>query len=139
MTMANLLNQVETIYNVAKETAKTSITAGFGVYGTIVDEANKSSDKATAMFESLVERGTKVEPELKEQFSSLLSKKVSLETIETKAQQITGRFSSAQSNKLTEVEGKIDALTAMINDLKVEPAKPKKIAKSTEKVAEIVE
>ncbi|MFT5677329.1 MAG: hypothetical protein ACI808_003281, partial [Paraglaciecola sp.] len=64
--MANLLNQVESIYNIAKETAKTSITAGFGVYGTIIDEAQKSSNKATEMFESLVERGTQVEPQVKE-------------------------------------------------------------------------
>ncbi len=127
--MAALLNQVETIYNVAKNTAKTSITAGFGVYGTLVEEAQKTSDKATALFESLVERGTQVEPQLKEQVSSLFSTKLSLDTIETKAQKITGRFTGTQSQKLDEVEEKIDHLAEMINDLKAAPAKPKKVTK----------
>lgn len=129
--MANLLNQVETIYNVAKETAKTSITAGFGVYGTIVDEAAKSSDKATQLFESLVERGTKVEPQVKEQVSTLLSKKISLETIETKAQNITSRFTGVQGQKLNEVETKIDLLAQMISELKTEPTKAQKVVKAT--------
>ena len=131
--MANLLNQVETIYNVAKETAKTSITAGFGVYGTIVDEASKSSDKATQLFESLVERGTQVEPQVKEQVSALLGKKISLESIETKAQSITGRFTSAQGQKLNEVESKIDLLATMISELKTEPAKVQKVVKAPAK------
>ncbi|GIC79420.1 hypothetical protein [Moritella sp. F3] len=128
--MANLLNQVETIYNVAKETAKTSITAGFGVYGTIVDEASKSSDKATQLFESLVERGTQVEPQVKEQVSALLGKKISLETIETKAQSITSRFTGVQGQKLNEVESKIDLLAQMISELKTEPAKVQKVVKA---------
>ncbi|QUM76202.1 hypothetical protein HWV00_08195 [Moritella sp. 24] len=128
--MANLLNQVETIYNVAKETAKTSITAGFGVYGTIVDEATKSSDKATQLFESLVERGAQVEPQVKEQVSSLFSKKISLDSIETKAQSITGRFTGVQGQKLNEVESKIDLLAQMISELKTEPAKVQKVVKS---------
>ena len=128
--MANLLNQVETIYNVAKETAKTSITAGFGVYGTIVDEASKSSDKATQLFESLVERGTQVEPQVKEQVSALLGKKISLESIETKAQSITGRFTGVQGQKLNEVESKIDLLATMISELKTEPAKVQKVVKA---------
>ncbi|QFI37159.1 phasin family protein [Moritella marina ATCC 15381] len=128
--MANLLNQVETIYNVAKETAKTSVTAGFGVYGTIVDEASKSSDKATQLFESLVERGTQVEPQVKEQVSALLGKKISLETIETKAQSITSRFTGVQGQKLNEVESKIDLLAQMISELKTEPAKVQKVVKA---------
>ena len=135
--MANLLNQVETIYNVAKETAKTSITAGFGVYGTIIDEASKSSDKATGLFESLVERGTQVEPQLKEQVAGIFGKKISLESIESKAQKFTGRFGSEQSSKLDEVEGKIDTLTQMINDLKVEPAKVKKVTKAAKEVESV--
>ncbi|WP_017219588.1 hypothetical protein [Moritella dasanensis] len=128
--MANLLNQVETIYNVAKETAKTSITAGFGVYGTIIDEASKSSDKATQLFESLVERGTQVEPQVKEQVSALLGKKISLESIEAKAQSITSRFTGAQGQKLNEVESKIDLLATMISELKTEPAKVQKVLKA---------
>jgi hypothetical protein len=128
--MANLLNQVETIYNVAKETAKTSITAGFGVYGTIVDEAAKSSDKVTQLFESLVERGTQVEPQIKEQFSALFSKNISLESIESKAQSITGRFTGIQGQKLNEVESKIDLLAEMISELKTEPTKVQKVVKA---------
>ena len=131
--MANLLNQVETIYNVAKETAKTSITAGFGVYGTIIDEASKSSDKATQLFESLVERGTQVEPKVKEQVSALLGKKISLESIETKAQSITSRFTGVQGQKLNEVESKIDLLATMISELKTEPAKVQKVVKAPAK------
>ncbi|MDX2322276.1 MAG: hypothetical protein QNK26_16950 [Moritella sp.] len=131
--MANLLNQVETIYNVAKETAKTSITAGFGVYGTIIDEASKSSDKATQLFESLVERGAQVEPQVKEQVSALLGKRISLESIETKAQSITGRFTGVQGQKLNEVESKIDLLATMISELKTEPAKVQKVIKAPAK------
>ena len=129
--MANLLNQVETLYNVAKQTAKTSVTAGFGVYGTIVDEAAKSSDKATALFESLVERGNQVEPQVKEQVSALLGKKITLNSIEAKAQKFSSRFTGVQGKKLDEVESKIDHLAAMISELKTEPAKLKKVVKNT--------
>jgi polyhydroxyalkanoate synthesis regulator phasin len=131
--MSNLLNQAKTILTVAKDTAKTSVTAGFGVYGTILDEASKSSDKATQIFESLVERGTQVEPQVKEQVSALFSKKISLETIETKAQSITSRFTGDQGSKISEVEGKIDQLTAMIAELNtVSNAAPKKVVKAKE-------
>ena len=129
--MANLLNQVETLYNVAKQTAKTSVTAGFGVYGTIVDEAAKSSDKATALFESLVERGNQVEPQVKEQVSALLGKKITLNSIEAKAQKISSRFTGVQGKKLDEVESKIDHLATMISELKTEPSKLKKVIKNT--------
>jgi len=121
--MTNLLNQAKTICNVAKDTAKTSITAGFGVYGTIIDEASKSSDKATQLFESLVERGAQVEPKLKEQTSAILANKITLESIEAKAQNITSRFTGVKSQKLDEVEDKIDQLTAIISELKAKPAK----------------
>jgi hypothetical protein len=121
--MSNLLNQAQTILTVAKDTAKTSVTAGFGVYGTILDEASKSSDKATQLFESLVERGTQVEPKLKEKASGLFAKKISLDSIETKAQSITSRFTGVQGQQLNEVEAKIDQLTVMISELKAEPAK----------------
>jgi len=131
--MTNLLNQVETIYNVAKDTAKTSITAGFGVYGTIVDEASKSSDKATQLLESLVERGTQVEPQVKEQISAIFAKKITLESIETKTQSITSRFTGVQDQKLSEVESKIDLLTTMISELKAEPAKVQKVIKAPAK------
>jgi len=116
--MSNLLNQAKTICNVAKDTAKTSITAGFGVYGTIVDEASKSSDKATQLFESLVERGTQVEPKLKEKTSAIFAKKITLESIETKTQSITSRFTGVKGQQLSEVESKIDQLTAMVSELK---------------------
>jgi len=128
--MSNLLNQAKTILTVAKDTAKTSVTAGFGVYGTIVDEASKSSDKATQLFESLVERGTQVEPKLKEQTSAIFAKKITLDSVETKAQAITSRFTGDQDAKLSEVENKIDQLTAMINELNTTPKKVTK-AKAT--------
>ena len=128
--MSNLLDQAKTILTIAKDTAKKSVTAGFGVYGTIFDQASKSSDKATQLFESLVERGTQVEPQIKEQVSSLFSKKLSLESIETKAQSITGRFTGVQGQKLNEVESKIDLLAQMISELKTEPAKVQKVVKA---------
>jgi len=121
--MSNLLDQAKTILTVAKDTAKTSVTAGFGVYGTIVDEASKSSDKATQLFESLVERGTQVEPKLKEQTSAIFAKKITLESVESKAQGITSRFTGDQGSKLTELESKIDQLTAMVSELKTTPKK----------------
>ncbi|QUM75544.1 hypothetical protein HWV00_04460 [Moritella sp. 24] len=128
--MTNLLNQAKTIYTVAKNTAKTSVTAGFGVYGTIFDQAAKSSDKATQLFESLVERGTQVEPKLKEQTSAIFAKRITLGSIETKAQSITSRLTGVQGSKLNELESKIDQLTAMISDLKTAPKKVTK-AKAT--------
>ncbi|WP_017223739.1 hypothetical protein [Moritella dasanensis] len=121
--MSNLLDQAKTILTVAQDTAKTSITAGFGVYGTILDGASKSSDKATQLFESLVERGTQVEPKLKEKTSGLFAKKITLDSIESKAQSITSRFTGVQGSKLNEVEAKIDQLTVMISELKAAPAK----------------
>ena len=121
--MSKLLNQAQTILTVAKDTAKTSVTAGFGVYGTILDEASKSSDKATQLFESLVERGTQVEPKLKEQMSAIFAKKITLESIETKAQSITSRFTGVQGSKLSELESKIDLLTTMVSELKTTPKK----------------
>ncbi|SGY85045.1 hypothetical protein [Moritella viscosa] len=125
--MSNLLNQAKTIYTAAKDTAKTSITAGFGVYGTVVDEASKSSDKATQLFESLVERGSQVEHNLKEQTSSIFAKKITLESVENKVQSITSRFTGVQGSKLSELEGKIDQLTTLVGELQT---KPKKVTKT---------
>ena len=130
--MSNLLNQAQTILTVAKDTAKTSVTAGFGVYGTIVDEASKSSDKATQLFESLVERGTQVEPKLKEQTSAIFAKKITLGSVEAKAQSITNRFTGDQDAKLTELESKIDQLTAMISELNAAPKKVVKVKATAE-------
>ena len=121
--MSNLLDQAKTILTVAKDTAKTSITAGFGVYGTILDEASKSSDKATQLFESLVERGAQVESNLKEQTSAIFTKKTTLESVETKVQNITSRFTGVQNSKLSELESKIDLLTTMISELNTAPKK----------------
>ena len=121
--MSNLLNQAKTIYTVAKDTAKTSVTAGFGVYGTILDQASKSSDKATQLFESLVERGAQIEPKLKEQTSAIFAKKITLGSVESKAQSITSRFTGVQGSKLSEVEGKIDQLTTLVSELKTTPVK----------------
>ena len=130
--MSKLLNQAQTILTVAKDTAKTSITAGFGVYGTILDEASKSSDKATQLFESLVEHGTQVEPKLKEQISAIFAKKITLESIETKAQSITSRFTGVQGSKLNELESKIDLLTTMVSELKTTPKKITKVPATAE-------
>ena len=130
--MSKLLNQAQTILTVAKDTAKTSVTAGFGVYGTILDEASKSSDKATQLFESLVERGTQVEPKLKEQISAIFAKKITLESIETKAQSITSRFTGVQGSKLNELESKIDLLTTMVSELKTTPKKITKVPATAE-------
>lgn len=130
--MSNLLNQAQTIYTAAKDTAKTSVTAGFGVYGTILDEASKSSDKATQLFESLIERGTQVEPKLKEQISAIFAKKITLESIETKAQSITSRFTGVQGSKLNELESKIDLLTTMVSELKTTPKKITKVPATAE-------
>ena len=130
--MSKLLNQAQTILTVAKDTAKTSVTAGFGVYGTILDQASKSSDKATQLFESLVERGTQVEPKLKEQMSAIFAKKITLESIETKAQSITSRFTGVQGSKLSELESKIDLLTTMVRELKTAPKKITKVPATAE-------
>ena len=130
--MSKLLNQAQTILTVAKDTAKTSVTAGFGVYGTILDQASKSSDKATQLFESLVERGTQVEPKLKEQMSAIFAKKITLESIETKAQSITSRFTGVQGSKLIELESKIDLLTTMVSELKTAPKKVTKALATAE-------
>jgi len=130
--MSNLLNQAQTILTVAKNTAKTSVTAGFGVYGTIVDEASKSSDKATQLFESLVERGTQVEPKLKEQTSAIFAKKITLGSVESKAKGIASRFTGDQDAKLTELESKIDQLTAMLSELNTAPKKVVKVKATAE-------
>ena len=130
--MSKLLNQAQTILTVAKDTAKTSVTAGFGVYGTILDQASKSSDKATQLFESLVERGTQVEPKLKEQMSAIFAKKITLKSVETKAQSITSRFTGVQGSKLSELESKIDLLTTMVSELKTAPKKVTKALATAE-------
>jgi len=125
--MSNLLNQAQTILTVVKDTAKTSVTAGFGVYGTILDEASKSSDKATQIFESLIERGAQVESKLKEQTSAVFTKKTTSEPVENKLQSITSRFTGGQDSKLSELESKIDQLTVLISELNMTP---KKLAKA---------
>ncbi|KXO10064.1 hypothetical protein AKG98_845 [Moritella sp. JT01] len=121
--MSNLLDQAKTILTIAKDTVKTSITAGFGVYGTIFDQASKSSDKATKFFESLVDRGAQVESNLKEQTSAIFAKRITLESVETKVQSITSRFTGDQGSKLSELESKIDQLTVLISELNTAPKK----------------
>jgi len=121
--MSNLIDQAKTILTVAKDTAKTSVTAGFGVYGAILEEASKSSDKATQIFEYLVERGAQVESKLKEQTSAVFTKKTTSEPVENKLQSITSRFTGGQDSKLNELESKIDQLAVLISELNTAPKK----------------
>jgi polyhydroxyalkanoate synthesis regulator phasin len=132
LAMAVLINTIKTTLATTKATATQTVTAVFGLYGTVVDETQKTSTKAAELFNTLVERGTKIQPQAIEKVTNL----VSLTSIEAKAktkrEEITTRLTGSNGQQHTELEEKIDLLTQMVNELNAESApKTKKRVKKT--------
>ena len=64
--------------------------------------------------------------------SAIFAKKITLKSVETKAQSITSRFTGVQGSKLSELESKIDLLTTMVSELKTAPKKVTKALATAE-------
>lgn len=120
--MPALLNTLETVFNTAKTSSHTAITLGFGLYATAVDAAKTASDKISATFNTLVEKGNEVEPKVKEQISQLTGKPITFTDtfgdIEAKAQSITARITGIDNGQLERMEAKLDAMTETLQKMK---------------------
>ena len=113
--MAGLLKTIENTLNTTTYTIKQTVKANLGVYGIILEEAKNTSDKATTLFNTMVERGTKVEPQVKEKAAGLLE---SIEAkVQAKKQSVTASLIGTNNQQLNELDKKLDRLTNMVNKL----------------------
>jgi len=112
--MTTLINSLENTLSVAKTTSRNTLSASFGVYAVATDNIKKAADKITATFNGLVEKGTEVEPKLKQQVSKLTEKRVTLDDLKVKSQSISTKITGVNSKQLDELDAKLDHLTALL-------------------------
>jgi predicted nuclease with TOPRIM domain len=129
----------------ASEIAKNIWLAGLGAYGKAFDEAHDRLDKVSKeperLFKDLVEKGTKLEDEVKDSLSTI--RKSSASSVEERIKKVRENFHlnlPVRANELAEINTKLDALTrkvdALAKALNKTPAKRKPAAKkSTGKTA----
>lgn len=116
--MTTLINSLEKTLSVAKNTSRTSLSASFGLYAVATDNINKAADKITATFNGFVEKGTEVEPKLKQQVSKLTDKRVTLDDLKVKAQSISAKITRANSKQLDELDAKLENLVMLLAEKK---------------------
>jgi polyhydroxyalkanoate synthesis regulator phasin len=119
----------------ASEIAKNIWLAGLGAYGKAFDEAQERLDKAAKepprLFKDLVEKGTQLEDEVRDSLSNI--RKSHASSVEERINKVRENFSlnlGARGHELHEINAKIDALTAKVDQLaqaiKAKPAPRKK-------------
>lgn len=124
----------------ASEIAKNIWLAGLGAYGKAFDEAQGRLDKASKeperLFRDLVEKGSKLEDEVKDSLSSI--RKSSASSVEERIKKVRENFNLnlvSRGDELAEINAKLDALTrkvdALAKALKKAPAKRKPAAKKS--------
>jgi predicted nucleic acid-binding Zn-ribbon protein len=129
----------------ASEIAKNIWLAGLGAYGKAFDEAHDRLDKVSKeperLFRDLVDKGTRLEDEVKDSLSSI--RKSSASSVEERIKKVRENFNLnlvSRGDELTEINAKLDKLTrkvdALAKALQKAPAKRKPAArKSTAKTA----
>jgi polyhydroxyalkanoate synthesis regulator phasin len=124
----------------ASEIAKNIWLAGLGAYGKAFDEAHDRLDKVSKeperLFKDLVEKGTKLEDEVKDSLSNI--RKSSTSSVEERIKKVRENFHlnlPVRANELEEINTKLDALTrkvdALAKALNKTPAKRKPAAKKS--------
>jgi hypothetical protein len=129
----------------ASEIAKNIWLAGLGAYGKAFDEAHDRLDKVSKeperLFRDLVDKGTRLEDEVKDSLSSI--RKSSASSVEERIKKVRENFNLnlvSRGDELIEINAKLDKLTrkvdALAKALQKTPAKRKPAArKSTAKTA----
>ena len=124
----------------ASEIAKNIWLAGLGAYGKAFDEAHDRLDKVSKeperLFRDLVEKGSKLEDEVKDSLSNI--RKSSASSVEERIKKVRENFQlnlPVRANELAEINTKLDALTrkvdALAKALNKTPAKRKAAAKKS--------
>jgi hypothetical protein len=129
----------------ASEIAKNIWLAGLGAYGKAFDEAHDRLDKVSKeperLFRDLVDKGTRLEDEVKDSLSSI--RKSSASSVEERIKKVRENFNLnlvSRGDELIEINAKLDKLTrkvdALAKALQKTPAKRKPAArKSTAKTS----
>jgi hypothetical protein len=116
--MTTLINSLESTLSVAKTTSCTTLNAGLGVYAVTTGSIKKVADKITATFNRLVEKGTEIEPKLKQQVATLTDKRVTLNDLKVKVQSISARITGVNSKQLDKLDAKLDNLITLLAETK---------------------
>jgi hypothetical protein len=129
----------------ASEIAKNIWLAGLGAYGKAFNEAQDRLDKAAKepprMFKDLVEKGARLEDEVKDSLSNI--RKSSTSSVEERIRKVRENFSlnfSSRGKELAEINAKLDVLTSKVDALskavaakkprRKTPAKKKAVSKT---------
>ena len=72
----------------------------------------------TTTFNGFVEKGTEVEPKLKQQVAKLTEKRVTLEDLKVKAQSISARITGVNGKQLDELDAKLENITTLLAEKK---------------------
>ena len=106
----------------ASEIAKNIWLAGLGAYGKAFDEAQDRLDKASKepprLFKDLVRKGEELEDEVRESLSSMRKSRTS--SVEERIKKVRENFNlgvSGRGDDLAEINAKLDALTAKVDEL----------------------
>jgi hypothetical protein len=124
----------------ASEIAKNIWLAGLGAYGKAFDEAHDRLDKVSKeperLFRDLVEKGTRLEDEVKGSLTNI--RKSSTSSVEDRIKKVRENFNLNLINRgdeLAEINAKLDTLTrkvdALSKSLKKAPAKRKPAARKS--------
>jgi hypothetical protein len=112
--LTTLINSLESTLSVAKTTSRTTLNASLGVYAVATDNIKKTADKITATFNGFVEKGTEVEPKLKQQVAKLTDKLITLDDIKVKAQSLSARITGVNGKQLDELDAKLENMTILL-------------------------
>ena len=106
----------------ASEIAKNIWLAGLGAYGKAVDEAQDRLDKAAKepprLFKDLVEKGARLEDEVRDSLSNI--RKSSTSSVEERIKNVRESFNfsfAGRGDELAEINAKLDALTTKVDEL----------------------
>jgi hypothetical protein len=106
----------------ASEIAKNIWLAGLGAYGKAFDEAQDRIDKAAKepprLFKDLVAKGEELEDEVRESLSTI--RKSHTSSVEDRIKKVRENFNIntlSRGDELAEINAKLDALTAKVDEL----------------------
>ena len=123
----------------SNDTAKNIWLAGLGAYGKAFNEAKDKLDEAAKepprLFRELVEKGMRLEDEVKDSISSMRKSRAS--SVEERINRVreSFNFSIGRGDELTALHEKVDALTAKVDALSAALAKTTKKAPAKRKTA----
>lgn len=124
----------------SNDTAKNIWLAGLGAYGKAFNEAKDKLDEAAKepprLFRELVEKGMRLEDEVKDSISSM--RKSHASSVEERINRVreSFNFSMGRGDELTALHDKVDELTAKVDALTAALAKTSRKAPAKKKAAQ---